>query len=170
MAHPAGKDASRQGTCTTLPVSHPLMKAKFKVVCTAFLLLILALCIHMIFSQYTSWYFRVPNVQLTVDGKTAQGWLHRGNRNGTLFLTRRDNLVVESYLILPSRGVVWSCGAWTAPRIPAFPIGDVNPPCWTLSTEDNLSTKPIRPARNLTVGTKLLEFTADDGKRIRVSW
>jgi hypothetical protein len=68
------------------------------------------------------------------------------------------------------QGIVWSCGNWTAPRFPAFPIGDVNPPCWTFPATEAPSPKSILPVRNLVAGPGSVEFTADDGSRIRASW
>jgi len=143
-------------------------------ICAILLLLVFAIAIgHEIFSSYTTWYFRVPNVRLTVDGKEVQGWLHRGNHGQNMFLTRRDKVKAESYLIsLPrdNQRMVWSCGDWTAPRFPVFPIGDVNPPCWTFSIGESSAPTPTPPPRNIAVGTSFVEFTADDGKRIKASW
>jgi len=130
------------------------------VVLTVLLTLLVTYSLH---SPYTAWYSRVGNARLTVDGKDARGSLHRGNRGETFFVTRRDKSKTESYSIsvLPSgQGFVSNCANWTAPRLPVFPIGDVNPPCWTVSNGD----------RNLVVGTKSLQFTADDGSRITASW
>jgi hypothetical protein len=126
-----------------------------------------------IFSPYAVWYFVVPSARLTVDGRPAQGWLHRSSHRGTLFLTRRDRRKAESYMIwIPHdrQGSVVSCGHWTAPRLPAFPIGDVNPPCWTIVASEDPSPKPSLAARNLAAGINFVEFTADDGSRLRASW
>jgi len=102
-----------------------------------------------IFSPYAAWYFVVPSARLTVDGRPDQGWLHRGNHRESLFLTRRDRGKAESYLIwIPKdrQESVLSCGHWTAPRLPAFPIGDLNPPCWTIVASEDPTPKPSLPA------------------------
>ncbi len=126
-----------------------------------------------IFSPYTVWYLVVPNARLMVNGRPAQGWLHRGHHGESLFLTRRDRGKAESYMIwIPHdrQGGVLSCGHWTAPRLPAFPIGDVNPPCWIVVASEDPSPKPSLPPRNLVAGINFVEFTADDGSRLRASW
>jgi hypothetical protein len=87
-------------------------------------------------SPYAAWYFRASNARLTVDAKEVRGSLHRGNRGGILFLTRRDKSQAESYMTSISqgrKGVVSNCGNWTVPRLTVFPAGDVNPPCWTFN-------------------------------------
>lgn len=110
-----------------------------------------------ILSPYTTWYFLVPNATLTVDGRLTKGWRHRGNHGRTEFLTRINSTGRESYIIwIPGdgRGTVHKCADWTSPRIPAFPIGDVNPPCsWNSSLV----------SRRLVIGPRSLEFTAEDG-------
>lgn len=126
-----------------------------------------------IFSHYTAWYFVVPSARLTVDGRPEQVWLHRGNHRESLVLTRRDRGKAESYMIwIPHdrQGSVLSCGHWTAPRLPAFPIGDVSPPCWTIVASESPTPKPSLPTRNLAAGTNFVEFTADDGSRLKASW
>ena len=150
------------------------MKKGLKIATISVLILVGALIALEAFSPYTAWYFVVPKAQLTVDGRREQGWLHRGNHGETLFLTLRNKGKTESYMIwVPHdrKGVVWNCGNWTAPRFfPAFPIGDLNPPCWTFSTSEAPTPKPTLPARNLAVGAGFVEFTADDGSRIKATW
>jgi hypothetical protein len=127
----------------------------------------------MIFSPYTVWYFVIPGARLTVDGRQEQGWLHHGNRGKNLFLTRRKAGNAETYLItlpLDEKGSVSSCGNWTAPRFPVFPIGDVNPPCWTSYAAEDPTPRVNLPARKLASGERFVEFTGDDGGRIRGSW
>ena len=139
------------------------------------LVLLLALSALVIvdaaYSPYTAWYFRVSDVRLTVNGKEVRGSLHRGNRGQTLFLTRRDKSKAESYMInIPQgrQGFVLNCGSWSAPRLIVFPIGDVNPPCWTFSNGE--ASTLARPNRNLILGVRSIEFTADDGSRITAFW
>jgi hypothetical protein len=58
------------------------------------------------------------------------GWLHRGRHGAILFLTHSGKGETETYMIfLPhdQGGHESNCERWTAPRFPAFPIGDLNP-------------------------------------------
>ena len=106
------------------------VKSGLKIAAISVLVLVGVVIILEVFSPYTAWYFVVPKARLTVDGRREQGWLHRGNHRETLFLTRRSKGKAESYMIwIPHdrQGIAWSCGNWTAPRFPAFSIGDVNP-------------------------------------------
>jgi hypothetical protein len=154
--------------CQTLQLRRGL-----KIAAISILVLLGIVVTREIFSGYTVWYFVVPSARLTVDGRLEQGWLHRGNHGENLFLTRRKGENVESYLIMLPRdrqGSVSSCGNWTAPRSPVFPIGDVNPPCWTFYAAEDPTPRAILPARELASGEHFVEFTADDGSRIKVSW
>ena len=149
------------------------MKIVLKFALVLLLALVVVVIMHDVFSPYTAWYSRVSNARLTVDGKEVQGSLHRGNRGETLFLTRRDKLKAESYMIwIPKgrQGLVRDCGEWTAPRLPAFSIGDVNPPCWTFNADDSRASSTASPNRNLVPGANSIEFTGDDGSRISASW
>jgi hypothetical protein len=149
------------------------VRSGLKIAAISILVLFGIVTIHEIFPPYTAWYFVVPSARLTVDGRPEPGWLHRGNRRETLFLTRRDKEKAEAYMIwIPhdGLGIVCNCGHWTAPRLPVFPVGDVNPPCWVFSAGGGPTSKPTLPARNLVAGTDFVEFTADDGSRVRASW
>jgi hypothetical protein len=149
------------------------VKSGLKIAAISALVLLGVVITRETFSPYTAWYFIVPKARLTVDGRRQPGWLHRGNHRETLFLTRRDEGRAESYLIwVPHdrQGIVWSCGNWTAPRFPAFRIGDVNPPCWTFSASEAPSQKLTLPVRNLVAEPGSVEFIADDGSRLRASW
>jgi hypothetical protein len=149
------------------------VKSGLKIAVISVLVLVGVVITLGVFSPYTAWYFIVPNARLTVDGRREQGWLHRGNHRETLFLTRGDKGKAESYMIwVPHdrQAIVWRCGNWAAPRFPAFPIGDVNPPCWTFSATEAPTPNPALPARKLAVGADFVEFIADDGSRIKASW
>ena len=154
--------------CQTLQVTRT-----FKIAAFAILILMGILLGRMIFSPYTVWYFVIPSARLTVDGRLEQGWIHRANHGKNLFLTRRKNGKAESYSIALShdvQGSVSSCGNWTAPRFPVFPIGDLNPPCWTVYAAEDLTPRANFPVRRLATGEHFVEFTADDGSRIKGSW
>ena len=137
------------------------------------LVLIGLLVAEGIYSPYVFWYFIVPHAQLTVDGKPAQGWLHRSHHGDILFLTRHDTDKVETYRIWIShdgKAGASRCEDWTAPRFPAFSIGDVNPPCLKIEIADDSIPKPTPPKRDFVAREAFVEFTADDGSRLRVSW
>lgn len=120
---------------------------------------------------HMTWFLEVPSARLTVDGRPAKGWLHKGNHNQTLFLTRATSGGQKSYMIWApgdGRGSVRGCGSWTSPHFPIFAIGDVNPPCspWLVSGE----TGTAFFAQSVVIGKDLVEFTAEDGSRVKVSW
>ena len=149
------------------------MRRGLKIAAISILVLFGILLTREIFSPYTAWYFIVPSARLTVDGSPQQGWVHRGNHWENLFVTRRKAGNVESYLIMLPRnrqGSVSSCESWTAPRFPVFPIGDVNPPCWRYYAAEDPTPRFNPPPRGLASGEHFVEFTADDGSRIRGSW
>ena len=119
-----------------------------KTVAIVLFTLFVVVTVYEVFSPYTVWYFIVPNTRLVVGGKEEYGRLHRGNHDETLFLTRRNEGKAESYMIwLPrdQRGTVSSCGRWTAPCFPAFPIAGLIPPCWTFFRQNTPTRIPVRP-------------------------
>jgi len=149
----------------------------FGVVLLLAALLVTLVVVREAFWGHGTWYFIVPNARLTVDGRPSEGWLHvrTYDRGRVMFVTRRSDGKVESYLTTlekGEKGYVWPCGDWTAPDFPFFPIGDVNPPCtfFTVAEEEPSQPKPKAVNRELRVGPGFVEFTADDGKRVRASW
>jgi len=140
---------------------------------TLVVILVGLVVIDVIYSPYMFWFFIVPGAQIEVDGKPVEGWLHRGRRGEVLFVTRHDQKKAETYRIWAprdGRGVVSSCDDWTVARVPAFIVGDVNPPCISLVIVKDISRLPTPQTRILVAGTGFVEFTADDHKRVRVSW
>jgi hypothetical protein len=149
------------------------VRTRFKIAAISVLVLFGILLAREIFSPYTAWYFIVPSARITIDGSPQQGWVHRGNHWENLFVTRRKAETIESYSIMLPRngqGSVSSCGSWTAPRFPVLPIDDVNPPCWRWYAAEDPTPRFRPPARTLASGERFVEFTADDGSRIRGSW
>jgi hypothetical protein len=141
----------------------------------AVMLLIAAMFAYTTVRGYTTWYFMVTDSRITVDGKPTNGRLHRMtfHRGTTYFLTRKGEGNVESYRVTRTdRGDrVSSCKGWTAPHWIVFPLNHQEMPCivWVAAEEHhNVVEEP--PPRNLQVGPNFLEFTADDGKRVRASW
>jgi hypothetical protein len=149
------------------------VRRRLKFAAISIVVLFVILVAREIFSGYTVWYFIVPSAQVMVDGRLERGWLHRGNHGENLFLSRSKGKNVESYLIMLPRdrkGSVSSCGNWTAPKFPAFPVGDLNPPCWTFYAAEDPTPRVNLPARELVSGEHFVEFTADDGSRIKGLW
>jgi len=140
-------------------------------------LLIVAMFAYTTVRGYTTWYFMLPSARLTVDGKPTDGRLHRhtDGRWKITYLTRKDAGRIESYRVTQDidRGTgVSSCGDWTAPQWPVFPVNHQAVPCFffVAAEEHPGKVEAEPPARNLQVGPNFIEFTADDGKRIRASW
>ena len=131
------------------------------------------LIVYSALDPYFTWYFRDFHSQIIVDGKPSQGRVHRDHSGGSLFVTRTDVHEAMTYMIIiapETRGHVWSCGDWVAPRFPIFGIGDVNPPCWIFSNPSDAKPEPVHPPSNLVTGSNFVEFTAYDGRRVRASW
>ena len=126
------------------------------------------------FFGYTAYFVIVPGARVYADGKPISGWLHRRKKGDRFIVTRSDSARHESFLFtLPNNerdGGVISCGQWAAPRFPLVAIGDVNPPCSGFDFGGDSKPRPKTPERNFRVGPRFLEFTADDGNRIRTSW
>jgi hypothetical protein len=122
------------------------------------------------FFGYTAYFVIVPGAKLYADGKAISGSLHKGDKGRAFILTRSGDGKPESYWIaMPSERNGWisSCGGWAAPRFPLVAIGDVNPPCFSF-VNPNLAPKSLE--RKPTFGPRFVEFTADDGRRIKTSW
>jgi hypothetical protein len=65
---------------------------------------------------------------------------------------------------------VSSCGDWQAPRLPVFPIGDVNPPCSFLSNSLDLPVADNAVLSTLTIRPGFVEFQTNQGKKVTASW
>ena len=77
---------------------------------------------------------------ITVDGKQTKGRLHKARDGRVVFFTRNDADRPETYDLVFTDGgnaYVMSCGTWTAPHLPVFPVGDVN---HRASSRDRLGT------------------------------
>lgn len=135
-------------------------------------LLVLAVVREAFFS-YTAYFIIVPGARLYADGKAISGWLHKGDKGRAFILTRGGSGKPESYWIaMPGERNGWisSCGGWAAPSFPLVAIGDVNPRCFSFvnSEDPNPTPKPLE--RKPLFGPRFVEFSADDGSRIKASW
>ena len=112
---------------------------------------------------YTQWFFRVRHAVVTVNGMRSEGWLHRTRDGDGMFLTEHSSGRSATYDLVFSdsgNGYVLSCGTWVAPRWPAIPAGDLNPPCFLMGSA----------GQELTRGTNSVSFTTRDGRKIRADW
>jgi len=138
-------------------------KAMTAVTASAFLVLVVLPGIYSTARGYTVWFFKISSPIITVDGKPTKGWLHKTHDGRVVFFTRNDTDRPETYdLVLTDNGngSVLSCDTWTAPRLPVFPVGDVNPPCFFKGSA----------GEGLTRGPNSVAFTSIDGKRLEARW
>jgi len=98
---------------------------------------------------YTTWWFS-SNSQVTVDG-VRSGFLDANREHSAVIITRTDLRPSQSYLVgLSGRKSVTHCRDWQAPRLPAFPIGDVDPPCSFFSNGSDIIN--VRPPLSRALG------------------
>ena len=125
---------------------------------------------------YTSWYALLPTARINLKGKPNSGYVHwadGGEFGYNLVVTTKEPWSGTTYWIVVPVGhhpSMRRCGRWTAPRLPVFAIGDVNPPCLIFGEGDESLNAEEQDRRNLVVGSGFVEFTADDGKRVKVEW
>jgi hypothetical protein len=121
---------------------------------------------------YTSWHFLIPAPRLTVNGKPNSGYIHWFDGGPTVgndvIVTVRHRWRGETYSVVRPAGhkpSVHGSGC-IEPRLPAVSQGDIRYQC--LFASDDTATP--EPPRNLLSGTNFVEFTDDDGKRVRAEW
>ena len=116
----------------------------------------------------TCWFWSTGSV--AVDG-SRRGYIHINKEKLAVIVTRTDSNPRQSYLVALS-GKRWliHCGEWHAPRLPAFPIGDVNPPCSTFSNGAELPTADNPIVNTLKSGPHSVEFQTMQGHRVSASW
>ena len=118
---------------------------------------------------YTTWWFSSTS-QVAIDG-VRSGFLHVNSEHSAVIITRTDLRPSQSYLVgLSSRKFLIHCGDWQAPRLPAFPIGDVNPPCSFFSNGSDLSVADNAVLSTLTARPGFVEFKTEHGKKVTASW
>jgi len=157
----------------TIDCIRPSMRKTLKRAVLVIGVLVALVIVREAFWGYTQYFVMVPGAQLYSDGKRVSGWLHRGAHGHEFILTRRSSTKRESYWITlrdEKDGLVRSCDDWAATRFPLVAIGDVNPPCFNLVPTEDPNPRPKSPERKLGFGPSFIEFTADDGTRIRTFW
>jgi len=118
---------------------------------------------------YMTWWFSSSS-QVAVDG-VRSGFLHVNSEHSAVIITRTDLRPSQSYLVgLSGRKSVTHCGNWEAPRLPAFPIGDVNPPCSFFSNGSDLPVADNAVLSTLTARLGFVEFKTEHGKKVTASW
>jgi hypothetical protein len=124
------------------------------------------------FFSNTVFFAIVPTAKVYANGKPITGWLHKAS--GARYILTTDALGRrESYWISVANDKgAWisSCGGWSAPRFPLVAIGDVNPPCLTIVLGEDRNPAVPRFRRDPAFRARSVEFTDDDGRRIRASW
>jgi hypothetical protein len=135
----------------------------------AFALLIAAGLTYSTVRGYASWWFWANGV-VAVDG-IKHGYIHINKQHSAVIITRTDSDPHQSYLVALS-GAKWMihCGEWHAPKIPAFAIGDVNPPCSIFSNGGDLRTADNPIVVTLKAGPRSVEFQTIQGHRLFASW
>lgn len=111
----------------------------------------------------------VPTVTITVDGKPSSGWVHRTRTGHNLFVTFDHPGRRQTYdLAVSDAGQVsvYRCGKWVAPRFPAIPTGDVNPPCFFVEPPDTYR----RITQKASVGQTYASFITDENEQLEAHW
>ncbi len=119
--------------------------------------------------RYGTWWFRSSS-QVYVDGIRG-GFLHVNWEHSAVIITRTDLRPSQSYLVgLSGTKFLTHCGDWEAPRLPAFSIGDGNPPSSFFSNGSDLPMADNAVLSTLTARPGFVEFQTAHGKKVSVSW
>jgi hypothetical protein len=141
------------------------------------LLLVLAgfLVIPLAYSTargYTQWWL-MSGGHVTVNGVRA-GYMHTNWSHSAVMITRTDSSSKQSYLVRISGeefvGPMVYCGDWHAPRVPAFPIGDVNPPCMGILDGPDPPGADRPRTSTLIARPRFVEFSTAEGKKVTATW
>jgi hypothetical protein len=152
-----------------------VMSQRRVAICTAVLTAgIFGLAVRSIFFPpccYVNQHLIMPTARLSVAGRRTNGYSHLNDWRGDrlMVVTRHRSNGDETYWVWLSRlrtavGAT-RCAGWSAPPLPVFLTTDVYQPCFSV---EGPPTKG--PPRNIASGASFVEFTADDGKRIRLDW
>jgi hypothetical protein len=148
------------------------MKASAKRFSLTLLLLALLVAVPITYSTahgYTQWWL-LSGGHVEVNG-TRGGYLHKSWSNSAVIITRTDSSKRQSYLVqLSGSRTLIDCGDWYAPRLPAFPIGDVNPPCMGFIDDPDLPDTDRPLSSSLITRPGFVEFSTVQGKKVTVSW
>ena len=118
---------------------------------------------------HMTWWFSSSSL-VAVDGARS-GFLHVNREHSAVIITRTDLRPSQSYLVrLSGKNFLTHCGDWQAPRLPAFPIGDVNPPCSLFSNRSDFPVVDNAALSTLTARPGFVEFQTERGKKVTASW
>jgi len=132
------------------------------------LLLVIGLAYSTV-QGYTTWWFRRTGL-VTVDG-VPNGYLHRNSKRSAVIITRSDLSPKQSYLVdLSGSKFLLHCGEWHAPRVPAFPIGDLSSPCSIFNNGTDMVTADNPLFSTLVVRPNAVEFSTTQGRKVAASW
>jgi hypothetical protein len=135
----------------------------------AFVLLIAAGLTYSTSHGYMGWWF-CSRGAVAVDG-SRHGYMHINKQHSAVIITRTDSNPRQSYLaVLSGRKWMIHCGGWHAPRLPAFPIGDVNPPCSIFTNAAELPTADNPIVDTLKAEPRWVEFQTVQGRWVSASW
>jgi len=149
-----------------------VVKMVLRLACVGLFLFALLLAIGLWYSTahgYMTWWFSSRS-QVFVDG-VRSGFLHVNWGHSAVIITRTDLRPSQSYLVgLSGEKSLTHCGDWEAPRLPAFSIGDVNPPCSFFSNGSDLPVADNAVLSTLTTRPGFVEFKTEHGKKVTASW
>jgi hypothetical protein len=149
------------------------MRIGRKLLTSASLALVVLLALMVIreaFFSLTAYFVIVPGATVFAGGQPTPGWVHRGGNGQNLIVTRPISGRRESYwVIMPGEknGWVRGCGEWSASRFPVLAIGDTSLPCLDWGGG---STQSDPPQRDPVFGPRSVEFTSNDGTRLKIAW
>jgi hypothetical protein len=157
---------------TTHRATGRILKTSAKVVVITLFAIALLFAVGLAYSTvhgYTTWWFKSGGY-VAVDG-VRSGYLHSNFEHSAVIVTRADSSPSQSYLIgLSGRKSLIHCGEWHAPRLPAFPIGDVNPPCSFFSNGSDMPKADNAVFSTLVVRPGFVEFYTSQGRKVTASW
>lgn len=97
--------------------------------------------------------------------------MHRIAANAAVIITRTDLSPTQSYLVgLSGKKSFFNCGEWHAPRLPAFPMGDVNPLCYIFSDDADMPKADNAVFSTLTALPGFVDFYTVRGRKVTASW
>ena len=132
----------------------------------AIFILVLAFLAERASAQgWVTWFVALPSTRISVDGRSVNGLVHRATSRDAFILTREGVPGRESYWI-EGQGFR-NCDSWRAWGFPLLALSESNGYDWTPICADIRSDPPVHRA---VITPGLIEFTADEGERVRVTW
>jgi hypothetical protein len=121
------------------------------------------------------WFVSPRQAVLSINRKSADGWLHREWSHRWILVTVNSLGKRESYLVWlasdPTKAHVQDCGEWTAPHVPLFPFPVLSSDillCLGWSPA-NIEKMKLRNHK-VRLGSDSAEFSDVDGNVVYASW